>query len=262
MKAIVDKTNLTIPDVPNVSLVAFYGDKPVKLAALIQKLQSYLADSSLGEHFVPHKLSQVHGTIIGCEGLSTKLGIINQWYSDRRQEIRYMDLSGLIDYLQHQVHLPTIRFGGYDRHGEYNFLSRAQHLYERSFQFQPATAEHIPILIGWSWQNEQVSLAIDSLRRNLQQFNLLHKYHATPDAMDNDFYLRLGTIDAQATAAEINAIAIEIRNILAISPLSIPIDFNSLAFVQYQDLQLTAATTKVIPVAKITPDLLVRLYPN
>ena len=257
------KADLTIPNFPNVSLVAFYGDKPTNLCRLIDKLQAYLATSKLGENFIPYQLEQVHGTIIGCEGLKTDLGIVNKWYGDRRQETKYMNLTGLIDYLQQQVDLPiTIRFGGYDRHTDYNWLSRDRHLYERSWQLQPQDNLTIPVLIGWSFQDDKVSLAIDNLRRELQEFNLLHKYHPTSEAIDNDFYLRLGTINTKLSLSERNAIATEIRDFLETHSVSIPISLTDLAFVQYQDLQLTPNTTKVIPVADITPRLLEQLYPN
>ena len=51
-----------------------------------------------------------------------------------------------------------------------------------------------------------ISFAIDDLRRNLQQFNLLHQDHQTPDAIDNDFYLRLGTISGKLSSEVIQAI--------------------------------------------------------
>jgi hypothetical protein len=246
----------------NVSLVAFYGDKPIVLASLIQKLQTYLANHQLlQDKFVPYQLTQVHGTIIGCEGWKTNLGVVNQWFQEKRQETKYIDFASLINYLQHQVDLPiTIRFAGYDRNTNYNFLSRDRHLYHRSFQLQSVDNESIPVLIGWSWQDSVVTLAIDNLRRDLQRFNLLHKYHAIPDDIDNDFYLRLGTIKANLTLAEIDAIALEIRNLLAAQSISIAIQLENLAFVQYQDLSLTPATTKVIPVTEILPSELQQLY--
>jgi hypothetical protein len=246
----------------NVSLVAFYGDKPVALASLIQKLQTHLASHQLlQDKFVPYQLTQVHGTIIGCEGWKTHLGVVNQWFQQKRQETKYIDFAGLINYLQHQVNLPiTIRFAGYDRNTNYNFLSRDRHLYHRSFQLQSAGNESIPVLIGWSWHDRAVTLAIDNLRRELQRFNLLHKYHAFPDDIDNDFYLRLGTIKANLTLSEIDAIALEIRNLLAAQSISIAIQLENLAFVQYQYLSLTPATTKVIPVTEILPSELHQLY--
>lgn len=245
----------------NVSLVAFYGDKPPRLIALIQKLQTYLANCELIlDCFIPYQIEQVHGTIIGCEGLKTESGIIDKWFYERG-ETKYIDISGLVNYLQYQIDLPlTIRFGGYDRTSNYNFLSRQQHLYFRSFQLQQTQTQTIPVLIGWSW-DKNVTLAIDNLRRNFQQFNLLHKYHQTPEAIDNDFYLRLGTIDRQLTSQEIDAIATGIRNLLATQPpYYIPITLDNLAFARYRDLKLTPATTKVIPVAEISADRLKLLY--
>ncbi len=248
----------------NVSLVSFYGDKPVQLINLIQKLQTSLTNQLIKDKFVPYQLEQIHGTIIGCEGYKTEAGVINKWFYERREETKYIDIPGLVNYLKHQASLPlVIRFGGYDRNTDYNFLSRNQHLYDRSFQLQPADNQTMPVLIGWSWSDNSVSLAVDDLRRNLQQFNLLHKYHTTPKDIDNDFYLRLGTINAKLSAEEIEAIFTDIRNLLATQPaLYIPITLNDFAFAQYQDLTLPTATTKIFPIAKITVKQLEQLYSN
>jgi len=246
----------------NVSLVAFYGDKPIELVDSIARLQTYLTNHQLLQNkFIPYQLEQVHGTIIGCEGSKIDLGIASQWFEQKRQKTKYINFSGLVNYLQQQVKLPlTIRIGGYDRQTDYNFLSRDRPLFERSFQLQPAENQAIPVLIGWSWQDNAVTLEIDNLRRSFQQFGLLHKYHAMPDAVDNDFYLRLGTINTQLSTEKINLIATDIRNFLATSSILIPIDLNNLAFAQYQDLQLTPATTKIIPANTITASQLEQLY--
>jgi len=247
----------------NVSLVAFYGDKTLQLKSLIQQLQECLTSSEIvGDKFIPYQLEQVHGTLIGCEGTKTDSGIVNQWFKQRRQETKYIDLEGLINHLQHQVDLPlTIRFGGYDRTIEYNYLSREQHLYLRSFQLQPAENQVVPVLIGWSWENQKVSLTVDNLRRSFQKFNLLHKYHSTTESIDNDFYLRLGTINCQLSKANADAIATDLRNLLEAQPaLNVPLNQEDIAFVQYQDLSLTPRKTKVIPISQITPENLNQMY--
>lgn len=257
-------SNLQFPNT-NVSLVAFYGDKPPQLKSLIRQLQDSLANiKSIADKFVPYQLEQVHGTIIGCEGCKSELGIIDRWFSDRRQEIRYIDLAGVVDYLQHRIDLPlTIRFSGYDRKREYNFRSRNQHLYCRSFQLQKAGDKVIPISIGWSWKNNGITMAIDNLRHSFEQFNLLHKYHATPEAIDNDFYLRLGTIDGELSTVKLEAIANETRNFLAQkSPLYIPLTKADLAFAQYRDLSLTPSKTTIVPISDITVERLKRMYPD
>jgi len=238
----------------NLSLVAFYGDKPGELVKLINQLQEHLASHQLiQDNFVPYQLEQVHGTIIGCEGLLTESGIISNWFKKRRQETRSINFSGLTDYLQHQVNFPlNIRVGGYNRQKNYNFSSRGEHPYFRSGQLQAAGEQTIPIVIGWSWKDQGVSREIDNLRRNLQKFNLWHKYHDTPEAIDNDFYLRLGTINQKLTSEEKQTISIDLCNLLETQvSLSIPLHVSDLVFVQYQDTMLTPVTTKIIPIAEI-----------
>lgn len=70
----------------NVSLVAFYRNKPPQLTALIDELQTYLDRTSLLKgKFQSYPLEQIHGTIIGCEGIKTKQGIISKWFLENRQ---------------------------------------------------------------------------------------------------------------------------------------------------------------------------------
>ena len=246
----------------NVSLVAFYGDKPPQLVALIQKLQNHLAQSvSIRHGFTPYKMEQVHGTIIGCEGFKTATGVVNTWFHQRIKANACIDLAGLIEYLHQQLDLPlTIRFGGYHRRQDYHFLSRDRHPYFRSFQLQDKTTEIVPVLIGWSW-NDGISPILDELRHDLQQFNLLHKYYDEPDTVDNDFYLRLGTIDAALPCDEMKAIATEIRNLLETSPLwDIPLSLKDLAFARYQHFTLPPETTTTIPLAGTTVSKIERFY--
>ena len=256
------ETHLDNPDLPNVSLVACYSEKTSELKALIQKLQTGLAQHELIDSFTPYHLGQVHGTIIGCEGVQTKSGIVNKSYGNLRNETRYMNIPGLVDYLQYQVKFPfNICFGGYDLNFDYNFLSRNKHPYLRSFQLQSIGDKTIPVLIGWPWQNNTISGDIDRLRKKLQQFNLLHKYHRELDDVDNDFYLRIGTIDSPLTIEATEIIAKDIRTLLASqSTLSIPIYLQDLAFAQYQDLSFNPSTTRVFSAAKITSSQLEQLY--
>jgi hypothetical protein len=278
---------MLIPETPNVSLVAFYHHKPQELTELIQKIQIYLSDI-FHQQFTPYELEQVHSTVIGCEGLKAEAGIINRWYFQHQSQTKYMNFDNFLDYLNHNKYLPTIiRFGGYDRSKNYNFFSRSQHPYLRSFQLQPAADNTwIPVLIGWSFQDNFITNKIDNLRRDAQQFNLLHKYHGTPEVIDNDFYLRLGTIQGESTTEKTDeisakvrhcarpcgsrcadsfagafAIATHIRSLLEKqSPVNITLDRENLAFARYQDLSLPPATTKVIPLSAATPSKIKKLF--
>ncbi|GAB4547430.1 MAG: hypothetical protein Tsb0014_42090 [Pleurocapsa sp.] len=253
---------MLIPETPNVSLVAFYYRKPQELTELIQKIQAHLINI-FPQQFTPYELEQVHSTVIGCEGVTTEAGIINRWYFQHQSQTKYMNFDRFLDYLNRNKYLPTtIRFGGYDRNQNYNFLSRGQHPYIRSFQLQAAADNTwIPVLIGWSVEDNFITNRIDNLRRDAQQFNLLHKYHATSEAIDNDFYLRLGTIQGELTTEKTDEIATYVRNLLEKqSSVNITLDLDNLAFVKYQDLSLPLATTEILPLNAATPSKIKKLF--
>lgn len=256
-------STFSIPHLPNVSLVAFYQNKPSQLSNLIQKLIDYLtAEPIIKSKFTNYQIEQIHGTVIGCEGLCTNLGIINKWFYELRQEIRYCDLAGWIYYLQ-QINFPIIiRFGGYQTKVDYQFLSRQQHPAIRTFQLQQTGEQTlIPVLIGWSFDNQKITLELEQIRRHAQEFNLLHKYHSTTNSIDNDFYLRLGTIVGEFNPQQISWLEQEIRNFLqAQVPVDIYLDRNDLAFVRYEDLNLSLSTTEMLPLTQATATKLQQFY--
>jgi hypothetical protein len=254
---------LTINDRANVSLVGFYGQKPLELILLLERLQAYLANNAtIQDHFIAYSLEQVHGTIIGCEGLKSSAGIMNQWIYEIKTEVKYIDYAGWLEYLKNSSFLPwQLRFGGYQLDRDYGFLSRGLHPGIRSFQLQVSEKEIIPVLIGWSWKNNLISEQIDCLRRAGQNFNLLHKYHRDLESIDNDFYLRLGTIEGKLSNEEILRIESEVRKILSdSSPLNIILDRKDISFARYQDLVLTPKTTITIPLLDATPSQIELLY--
>ena len=244
----------------NVSLVGFYGDKPPLLDELIQTIQHYL--SQLPE-FIPYHLEQIHATILGCEGWKTAEGLVSKWFDLRRKEIRYLDCGGWLEYLQQDSFVPFhVYCGGYKRDRDYNFLSRNQHPYDRSFQLQKLDdTTYIPVLIGWSQKNNLITLDLDNLRRDAQKFNFLHKYHSTADSIDNDFYLRLGTINSPLSNETRATVENQIRQLLSKRPsIILPISPENLAFAKYQDLSLSLATTKILPLPQITIAQLLDYY--
>ena len=244
----------------NVSLVGFYRKKPYLLNEIINTIQNYL--TQLPE-FTAYQIEQVHATILGCEGWQTTEGIISKWFELRRKEIRYLDCAGWLEYLQNDSFVPfNVYLGGYEIDCDYNFLSRNQHPYYRSFQLQKLDdTTYIPVLMGWSQKNNLITLDLNNLRRDAQQFNFLHKYHSTDDSIDNDFYLRLGTINSPLSTYIIAIIEEQIRQLLIKRPsIVLPISQQNLAFVKYQDLSLSLATTKTIPLPEITIEQLLDFY--
>ncbi|MCU0533605.1 MAG: hypothetical protein MUD14_06885 [Hydrococcus sp. Prado102] len=248
-----------IPDIPNVSLVAFYGTKPLAFQLLIESLQKQLSEV-LQEKFESYPIEQIHATLIGCEGLKTEKGIISKWFLEHRGEEKYINLSEFMAFIRQSDRLPIqIKIGGYNRAIDYGFLSQNRHTFERSFQFQGNFA----VLMGWSSINKQISLDLDRFRLECQNFNLLHKYHKQLDSIDNDCYMRIGVLKEKLSEEEIRAIEREIRDtLMAIAPIDLFIDTNSLNFIGYQNLSPSPDTTKVITLHDATIKEIEKLYPQ
>lgn len=259
-----DELRLQIPDIPGISLVAYYGNKPSELEQLISELQQLLKDN-FTTNFLPYDIKQIHGTIIGCEGVKTESGIVNKWFYTLRNEIKYIKYEGLLNYFLTSKLFPLdICFGGYQPKTNYQFLSRNRHPAVRSFQLQ-TSQDHtlIPIIIGWSLQKQIITTDIDNVRRNLQQFNYLHKYHKNFDDIDNDLYLRLGTIIGNFSPKSIADIQHRINYYLQNrKSLIIPLERENLSIVKYQDLTLPISTTEIYSLAKLysNPNLIQQLY--
>lgn len=250
--------NQVMPNSPNVSLVALYGNKPPHLTNCIQQLQSYLS-AQLQEQFEPYQLEQIHGTIIGYKGVKTDKGILSQWFWEYRDEEKYINLSASIDYIHNTNLLPLkIGFNGYQPNFNYGFFSQNKSLFERSFQF----INNFAVLIGWPVQEEQIVLDLYKLRLGFQQFNLLHKYHRKADSLDNDFYMALGILKVKPSDEKLRVIENEIRNKLkASSSLYVFVDLKNISFVRYQDPTLPLATTKIVLFQEASVAQIELLYP-
>ncbi len=247
-----------MPETPNVSLVSFYGKKPPDFEALLLLLQGFLSNQ-LSQQFTPLPLSQIHGTLLGCEGGKTPQGILNQWFLKKRNELRHINLASLIDAVNQFEQLSVqVRLAGYHSTIDYGFNSRDQHPYFRSFQFQNRKA----VLRGWPFYQSQFLEDIGNFRQSVQTFNVLHK-HQPQNGIDNDFYLRLGKVDSNIPDSQLAAIETKIQEFLRTqSPLLLTLNQNSIAYVQYQDLSLPPQTTQVFPIKEMTAASLAQLYPE
>jgi hypothetical protein len=250
--------NHAIPNTPNLSLVAFYGNKSPELTSLIRELQNCITDL-VGEKFVSYQLEQVHATLLGLEGRRNSQGILNKWYWYHREETKYMDFKNLLFYLRYSGRLPIIvRIGGYDRTVDYGFLSRDRHPYERSFNIQG----NIAVLMGWPCRERHFSMELDRLRLEGQNFNILHKYFKSVDTVDNDLYMRLGMFKNELSTSEIVTIEEQVQRLVhSHLSLYLSVDINSVFFTYYQDEFLTPETTRVIPLTEATPEQLESIYP-
>lgn len=247
-----------IPNFPNVSLVAFYGKKSPEFTLLIQELQQHLSYLLPGV-FECYALESIHATFLGCEGIKTERGILSKWFLERRKEFKIVDFDGFLNFIQNCDRLPmNIQLGSYNPQVDYGFTSRNKHPYERSFCFQ----NEIAVLRGWPVRAGKIIMDIDNLRRSAENFNLLHKYHGNPDAVDNDCYLRVGVLNSTVSKEKLREVERKLRELLKmLSPLHLCLSLEDLSFVRYQDYTFPLATTQVIPFKDATPEKLEKLYP-
>jgi hypothetical protein len=249
---------IIVPETPNVSLVSFYGKKPPDFEALLLLLQGYLSNA-LTQQFTALPLFQIHGTLLGCEGGKTPQGIVSHWFLKKRNELRYLNLTGFLDAVQQFATLSVqLRISGYHSTIDYGFRSREKHPYIRSFQFQ----NHDAVLMGWPYYQAQFPEDLGRFRETAQQFNLLHKYQPQ-NGIDNDFYLKIGSVDPTVSDSQLAAIETKIQEILRTqSPLLLTLNSSSMALVQYQDLSLPPQTTQVFSLEEIGHDTWAQLYPD
>lgn len=223
------------PDV-KLTLVAFYGRKPKPLADFIRWCQSLLA-AMVPTGFSPYGVNQVHATIVGLEGVRRGKQVLNANYL-RAGQARPMDLISAFDFLRRTTKLPfRVRFGGFHPGERYPFQSLGQHPYQRSFEVQSSNAA---VIIGWPETHCQFPNALDELRRELNHYNILHKYHAADKGIDNDLFLVLGRLD-EMSAGHVNRESINssIRSrISKREPLFVDLSLNYLSVVQYDDPEL------------------------
>lgn len=251
-------TFLSVPDTPNVSLVAFYGEKPNAFRVLIESLQQRLIEL-LSSKFESYPIEQIHATLIGCEGIITDKGIINKWFLEHRRETKYINLVDFLTYLRSGNGLPIkVRIGGYHLKTNYSFLSQNKHPFERSFQILDDTI----VLRGWAFQSQQITLELNRFRSKCQDFNLLHKYHKQADSIDNDLYMRIGILQEPLIETKKEEVEQEIRYKLSnVSPIELSLDLETLKLIGYQDLSPTLDTTKVISLKDATLRQIEALYP-
>jgi hypothetical protein len=244
-----------LPGQMQVTLVAFYGDKPPELAQLITYLQDTLA-SSLGAAFRPYQLEQVHGTLVGLEGNRTGSTIQNV------NSGLPVDASRLLSFLRSDFPSITVRVGGYPRHQEFPFTSRGMHPYLRSFSVQ----DEIALAMGWPVDSGAVN-SLDHLRwRFASELNVRHKWHKQEGDCDNDFFFVIGRVDRRLlNTTRLQGVAEHVRVSLAgLDGVLATIGPATLRLVAYLDPQLPTETSLWLAVddPTLTAARLLALYPS
>ncbi len=237
------------------TLVALYGRKPEELAGTIRSCQALLA-AEVPQWFRPYDIHQVHATITGLESIEGSLRY-NRNLAEHRGSCKTMDLLGFSESLQKTELLPlTVQIGGFDDR-DYPFTSRNRRPYARSFSIQGDKA----VLMGWPVTRE-VSIpegaassiprtciafpdSLEHLRREALNFNILHSWHRQPADVDNDFYMRIGTLSPVPTDEKVvRSLETKLRAVLSASePTIVHVGLADLTFVSYCDETLPLASS-------------------
>lgn len=222
------------------TIVAHYGSKPTALISIISTLQDKLAEF-LGSSFRAYDLEQVHGTIIGLEGLLTERGVLNRWFKENLDEERFMMPDKLLKFLRSEdIKDIELKIGGWHPHYEYGFKSRGQHPFLRSFSIRG----EIAVAMGWPIKNGNYSDSLYQLRVDFEKVNVLHKRHKE-GYKDNDFFFVLGRINkGRINPWALERTLIEMRYILAEIDERIKVGKDVISIVAYIDHQLPLATSK------------------
>jgi hypothetical protein len=226
----------------NLTLAAFYGDKPESFVALIRWCQAAVS-AKLPGAFRPYDVRQVHATIVGLEGTRTSGQVHHEHYNACGRDPRPMDLRGLVEMVRRTELLPIrARIGGFRREDEYPFESLGAHPYLRTFAIQPSS---IVVAMGWPEAAGEFPNSLDLLRRECVRFGILHKYHRTAECKDNDLFFVLGKVDLTATnRAKCDATSEAVRGRFSgIQPVHIEVNATNLSLIAYSDNELPLATS-------------------
>jgi hypothetical protein len=225
----------------HITTVAFYGPKPAPLQRLLTAVRALVTDR-LGGAFRPYDLDQIHATIVGLDAVEDPHTgrLVNQHLLRHAGLARPIDHAALLRILATGVTPPmTVRIGGFRRAARPTFTSRGAHPYDRSFTAQGDAL----VLMGWPTEtvrNGAARLPLDHLRRSVRPANVLHRYHPTPDSIDNDFYLVVGH-QRGADPAAVTEAAESVRAHLAGHPVELPVGVADLAVVAADSTTLAPA---------------------
>lgn len=173
----------------DLTLVAYYGEKPSAFSELVEAVQNKIRESLPPHSFFAYEPRQVHATIIGLEGRRLGGHVLNTNYVERRHELHAMNFPRFFHILKHSRVLPfSVNISGYKEVEAYPFTSRDLHPYLRCFSIQG----EIAVVIGWPYDGNHYLNSLHELRRSFQAAKVLHKYHGSPNDVDNDFFFAVG----------------------------------------------------------------------
>jgi len=212
-----------------ISAVAFYGPKAGPLRELLTGVQAMIA-AEIGPAFLPYSLEQIHATLIALDGdRDTGTGtVVNTFYLTHQGRRVEMNLPLAMDILLKRFERPLrVRLGGFAAGQQVPFTSRGWHLFDRAFSVQGSAF----VLVGWPVASlTGPDTPLDDLRREMNEANVLHRYHPSEGAVDNDLHLVVGH-HADAPAGALARAEATVRDQLAAHPVEFEIGIDDIKVV-------------------------------
>lgn len=248
------------------TLVALFGDKKQKYQefwTLLEKIQCYIEKCFGKENFNRYDERRVHGTIVGLEGYRHGENIWNRNIYKMSGMHCPMNVNGLLDCLlvKNPLLPMSVKIGGFKKDVAYPISSQGYAPYLRSFSFQGDLA----VVMGWPVNNRLYTPDLDRLRRSFNEFNVIHKYHNSAKAYDNDFFIVLGHIRRDLSNNLVNECQTQVREILArsdVTPIQITTDQLSVVAYSEGDTRLERAVAASLKEAEAHIDELKGFYPE
>jgi hypothetical protein len=209
------------------SAVAFYGPKAGPLRELLTAVQAMIA-AQIGPAFLPYSLEQIHATLIALDGDRDAGTVVNTFYLIHQGRRVEMNLPQAMDILARRFEHPLrVRLGGFAAGQQVPFTSRGWPPFDRAFSVQGNAF----VLVGWPVASlTGPDTPLDDLRREMNEANVLHRYHASEGAVDNDLHLVVGH-HADAPAGALARAEATVRDQLAAHPVEFEIGIDDIKVV-------------------------------
>lgn len=195
-EALVSSAQSRAPISEGVTLVAAYGNrKPKPFEMLLAELKKRCNATTIYSQWIRlYNDEQVHATIVGLEGDRCGDRVVQKNMQDRLGGIEHappMRLEGLVGFLRSPICGFDLAIGGFQK-GDVNPFDPERKPYDRSFDIR---SDGLIVAMGWPLTGALFMPHLINLRKNLEKFNVVHKYHIRTQDLDNDLFFVLGEID-------------------------------------------------------------------
>jgi len=184
--------------------------------------------------------------------------VLNEHYLGLRGERHLMDFDRAQRLLLDQLAEPlTIRIGGFGPAGPAPFTSQGRPLHERSFSARAGAL----VLIGWpaaALASAGRRQPLDALRRSVAAAGVLHRYHAGPGDVDDDFHLVVGHYPPDTDPGRVQQAVAAVRAYVAAHPVDVVVSRDQVRLLAAGSPTLAAPW--FIAELPVSADTVTRLY--